>query len=260
MSDHIQSLFGLNEKVAIVTGSSKGIGKVIAENYAKLGAKVVVSSRKEFACEQVAENIRQNRGEAISVPCNISSEADLSRLTDTALEHYGRIDILVCNAAVNPYFGPLADIDEKAYHKTMDANVLSNLQLAKRVRPDMAARKDGSIIFISSIAGVRGSANLGIYSLTKAADMQLARSLAVEFGPDNIRVNCIAPGLIRTDFSRKRWEDEAQLAEFLKAYPIGRIGEPEDMVGVAVLLAGKAGGFITGQTYFVDGGVTINGG
>ena len=142
----------------------------------------------------------------------------------------------------------------------MDSNILSNLQLSQRVHPSMSSRKDGSIIFISSIAGVRGSANLGVYSLTKAADMQLARNLAVEFGPDNIRVNCIAPGLIKTDFSRKRWEDDAQLEAFLKTYPIGRIGEPEDMVGVAVLLGSKAGGFITGQTYFVDGGVTIGGG
>jgi len=260
MTDHIRELFGLTGKVAIITGSSKGIGKVIAENYAKLGATVVVSSRKESACEQVAENIRLNGGEAISVPCNISSEKDVSNLANTTMEKYGRVDILVCNAAVNPYFGPLADIDVKAYHKTMDANILSNLQLAKQVHSNMATRRDGSIIFISSIAGVRGSANLGVYSLTKAADMQLARNLAVEFGPDNIRVNCIAPGLIRTEFSRKRWENAEQLSEFLKTYPIGRIGEPEDMVGVAVLLASKAGGFITGQTYFVDGGVTISGG
>ncbi|MFT5113831.1 MAG: NAD(P)-dependent dehydrogenase (short-subunit alcohol dehydrogenase family) [Parasphingorhabdus sp.] len=260
MNDYIQSLFGLLGKVAIVTGSSKGIGKAIAESYATLGASVVVSSRKADACEAVAESIRLDGGEAISIPCNISNEDDLARLVDRTLKKWGRIDTLVCNAAINPYFGPLVDVDEKLYHKTMDTNILSNLQLSKRVQPGMASRRDGSIIFISSIAGVRGSANLGVYSLTKAADMQLARNLAVEFGPDNIRVNCIAPGLIRTDFSRKRWENDEQLGEFLKTYPIGRIGEPEDMIGVAVLLAGKAGGFITGQTYFVDGGVTIGGG
>ena len=260
MSDHMRDLFGLSGKVAIVTGSSKGIGKAIVESYAKLGAKVVVSSRKEDACDAVAESIRLDGGEAISIPCNISNEEDLSRLVDNTLDKWGRIDTLVCNAAVNPYFGPLADIDDKAYHKSMDSNILSNLRLSKLVYPGMSSRQDGSIIFISSIAGVRGSANLGVYSLTKAADMQLARSLAVEFGPNNIRVNCIAPGLIRTDFSRKRWEEDEQLSEFLKTYPIGRIGEPDDMVGVAVLLAGRAGGFITGQTYFVDGGVTISGG
>jgi NAD(P)-dependent dehydrogenase (short-subunit alcohol dehydrogenase family) len=260
MSDYIQDLFGLSGKVAIVTGSSKGIGKAIVESYAKLGARVVVSSRKVDACDEVAERIRLDGGEAISIPCNISNEEDLSRLVDSTLDKWGRIDMLVCNAAVNPYFGPLVDIDDKAYHKSMDSNILSNLHLSKRVHPSMSSRQDGSIIFISSIAGVRGSANLGVYSLTKAADMQLARSLAVEFGPDNIRVNCIAPGLIQTDFSRKRWADKEQLDEFLKTYPIGRIGKPEDMVGVAVLLAGKAGGFITGQTYFVDGGVTIGGG
>jgi NAD(P)-dependent dehydrogenase (short-subunit alcohol dehydrogenase family) len=260
MSDHLQNLFGLTGKVAIVTGSSKGIGKAIVENYAKLGAKVVVSSRKADACEAVAKSIRLDGGEAISIPCNISNEDDLSRLVDNTLDKWGRIDTLVCNAAINPYFGPLLDIDDKMYHKSMDTNILSNLQLSRRVHPSMSSRKDGSIIFISSIAGVRGSANLGVYSLTKAADMQLARNLAVEFGADNIRVNCIAPGLIQTDFSRKRWEDKAQLDEFLKSYPIRRIGKPEDMVGVAVLLAGKAGGFITGQTYFVDGGVTISGG
>ena len=260
VKDYIQELFGMSGKVAIITGSTKGIGKAIAESYAQLGAKVVISSRKADACEAVASAIRADGGEAIAVPCNINSRDDLQKLVDTTFETWGRVDTLICNAAINPILGPMSALSEEMYHKTMDANILGNLRLCNMVRADMAARKDGAIIFISSIGGTRGSANLGVYSLTKAADMQLARNLAVEYGPDNIRVNCIAPGLIRTDLSRKRWEDEEQYQKFLATYPIGRIGEPEDMVGVAVLLGGSAGAFITGQTYFVDGGVTIGGG
>ena len=260
MNEYIQKLFGLSGKVAIITGSTKGIGKAIAESYAALGAKIVVSSRKADVCEAVANAICADGGEAIAVPCNINSTDDLQGLVDAAKAKWARVDILVCNAAINPFFGPMSELSTELYHKTMDANILGNLKLCNMVRPNMASRKDGSIIFISSIGGVRGSANIGVYSLTKAADMQLARNLAVEYGPDNIRVNCIAPGLIRTDLSRKRWEDQEQYQKFLETYPIGRIGEPEDLIGVAVLLGGAAGSFITGQTYFVDGGVTIGGG
>lgn len=253
-------LFDMQDRVAIVTGSSKGIGKSVARHLAKAGARVVISSRKVGPCEAVRDEIIAEGGQAIAVPCNISHKDQLQTLVDRTLAEWGRIDTLICNAAVNPYFGPLSKISDEAYHKTMNANVLSNVWLTNMVRPSMAARKDGAIIFVSSIAGMRGSANVGVYSLSKAADMQLARNLAVECGPDNIRVNCIAPGLIRTDLSRARWEDEETYQEFLKTYPIGRIGEPDDLAGAALLLAGPAGSFITGQTLFVDGGVLIGGG
>ena len=253
-------LFDLSGRVAIVTGSSKGIGKAIARHLSLAGSKVVISSRKTEPCEVVRDEILAEGGEAIAVPCNISRKEELENLVGTTLAKWGRVDTLVCNAAISPYFGPMQEIDDDVYRKSMDANVLSSLWLSNLVRPDMATRRDGSIMYVSSIAGTRGSKNVGLYSLAKAADMQLARNLAVEYGTDNIRVNTIAPGLVKTDLSRARWQDEETYQSFLRTYPIGRIGEPEDLAGAAVLLASRAGAFITGQTIFVDGGVTIGGG
>lgn len=253
----IHQLFDLNGKVAVVTGSTKGIGKAIAIAFAQAGAKVVISSRKEDQCAEVAAGINDAGGEAIAVPCNISHHDQLRALTDATLAKWGRIDVLVCNAAVNPYYGPLAEISEDAYDKIMDTNVKSNLWLANMVIPQMAERKDGAVIIVSSIGGLKGNVNLGAYGLSKAADMQLARNLAVEWGPSNIRVNCIAPGLVRTDFARALWQDAEAVKRAIASYPIGRLGEPEDVAGTALLLASQAGSFITGQTFIVDGGNTI---
>ena len=252
-------LFDLTGKVALVTGATKGIGRAIAENLAAHGAKVVVSSRKEPKCQEVAAAIIAAGGEAIAVPCNITRLDELQALVDRTLEHWGRIDVLVCNAAVNPYYGPLAGLDEAAYDKTMDSNVKSNLWLCNMVIPQMAERQDGAVIITASIGGLKGTANLGLYAITKAADMQLARSLAVEWGPKNIRVNCLAPGIIRTDMARALWEDPANHERAIKGYPLGRIGEPEEVAGAAVMLASRAGAFITGQTIVIDGGHTIMG-
>ena len=253
-------LFSLRGQVAVVTGASKGIGRAIAEAMAAAGAKVVISSRKLGLCEQVAGAINESGGEAIALACNISHKEALQGLVDRTLEQWGQIDTLVCNAAVNPYFGPLAEIPDEAYEKTMTANLQSGLWLCNMVIPGMAARAGGAVILVSSIAGLKGHGNLGVYALSKAADMQLARNLAVEWGRANVRVNTIAPGLVRTDMARALWEDPDRLAQALESYPLGRIGEPQDIAGAAVFLASKAGNFMTGQTLVIDGGTTVMGG
>lgn len=252
------SLFDLTGKVAVVTGSTRGIGEAIVHRMAEQGAKVVVSSRKADACEKVAADINaKHEGAAIAVPCNISEKADLQRLVDTANETFGKIDILVCNAAVNPYFGPSKDISDEAFDKIMDVNVRSNHWLCHMVLPQMVEREDGTVIIVSSIGGLRGSPILGAYCLSKAADFQLARNLAVEFGEHNIRANCIAPGLIKTDFARALWEDPDILKRSTAGAPLKRIGLPDEIAGAAVFLASPAGAFMTGQSVVVDGGATI---
>ena len=254
-------LFDLSGKVAVITGSTKGIGKAIAEAMAAAGARVVVSSRKAPVCDEVAAAINQansaSAGEAIALPANLSNVDELQALVDRTVAHWGGIDILVCNAAVNPYFGPLAEVPEDAYDKIMDTNVKSNLWLCNMVIPGMAERGGGAVIIVSSIGGLKGHAKLGLYGLSKAADMQLARNLAVEWGRQNVRVNCIAPGLVRTDMARALWQNPETYAQAIETYPLGRIGEPVDIAGGAVFLAARAGQFVTGQTLVMDGGVTI---
>jgi NAD(P)-dependent dehydrogenase (short-subunit alcohol dehydrogenase family) len=250
-------LFDLTGKVAIVTGSSRGIGRSIAENLAEAGARVVISSRKGDACEAVAESIRKAGGEAIAIAANISDREALQRLVDGTRAAFGPIDILVCNAASNPYFGASTGMSDEVFEKVMRNNVLSNHWLCQMVRPDMAAKRDGAIVIVSSIGGLKGSAEIGIYCISKAADMQLARNLAIEWGPDNIRVNCIAPGLIKTDFARALYENDDRRRAAEARYPLRRLGEPDDIGGVALMLASRAGAFVTGQTIVVDGGVTV---
>lgn len=256
----MHGLFDLTGKVAIVTGSSRGIGRSIAEAMAAFGAKVVVSSRKPQACEEVRDAIVAKGGQAIVVPCNIGSKEELLRLVEETNKAYGAIDILVCNAAVNPHFGPSQDIPDSAFDKVMTSNVRSNHWLCQMTIPSMAERGGGSVIIVSSIGGLKGSALLGAYGISKAADMQMARNLAVEWGPRNVRVNCIAPGLVRTDFARALWEDPAIYEKTVRSYPLRRIGEPQEIAGAAVFLASAAGSFTTGQTVVVDGGATIAGG
>lgn len=253
------SIFDLTGKTAVITGSSKGIGRAIAEQFALFGAKVVVSSRKAPACEEVVGAIERAGGKAVAIPAHIGNKAALQNLVDQSIKAFGQIDILVCNAAVNPYYGPLVSISDEAFDRIMDSNIRSNLWLCNLVIPSMAKRKDGAVIIISSIGGMRGSSVLGAYGISKAADMQLARSLAVEWGAHNIRVNAIAPGLVRTDFARALWENKETLDQALKQSPLGIIGEPVDIAGMAVLLASAAGRFITGQTLVIDGGVMIAG-
>jgi len=250
-------LFDLTGKVAVVTGSTKGIGKAIAERLAEHGAKVTISSRKAAACEAVAAAINaKHPGAAISVPANISSKDDLQRLVDETRAAFGQIDILVCNAASNPYFGPMSGISDEAFHKILDNNIVSNHWLIHMVAPEMAARKDGAIVVVSSIGGLRGSGALGAYAISKAADMQLARNLAQELSPSNIRVNCIAPGLVKTDFARALWDTPEAERRSSAETPLRRLGEPDDIAGAAVFLASRAGAWMTGQTIVVDGGAT----
>lgn len=249
--------FDLNGQVAVVTGSSKGIGKSIAETMAFMGAKVVVSSRKADACEAVAAGINKAGGEAIVIPCHIGRKEDCEALIKGTIAKWGKVDALVCNAAVNPYFGPLSGISDDQWDKIMESNIRSNLWLANLAAPGMAEHGGGTITIVSSIGGLKGSAKLGAYGVSKAADFGLARALAVELGPKNIRVNAIAPGLVKTDFARALWEDKANLEKRLETSPLKRIGEPEDIGGVAAFLASSAGSFITGQVIVADGGVTI---
>ena len=252
-------MFDLADKVALITGSSKGIGKAIAVQMARAGARVVISSRKADACDLVAQEIVAAGGKAIALPCNISHLDQMEALVEETLSRWGKIDSLVCNAAVNPYYGPFIDTPDEAFAKTVQVNVRSNMQLAKLALPQMIDRRDGSIIIISSIAGLKGADFLGIYAVTKAADMQIARNLAVANGKHNIRVNCIAPGLVKTDFARALWENPERLAQVLRTYPLARLGEPDDIAGAAVFLASRAGAWMTGQTLVIDGGWAVSG-
>jgi NAD(P)-dependent dehydrogenase (short-subunit alcohol dehydrogenase family) len=249
-------LFDLSGRSALITGSSRGIGRAIAVRMAEAGARVVVSSRKRDACDEVVAEIRKAGGEAIAVACNISNKPELEALVAQSRQAFGKIDVLVCNAAVNPHYGPTQEIPDSAFQKVLDCNIRSNHWLCQLVIPEMAERRDGSVIIVSSIGGLKGSSALGTYGLSKAADMALARNLAVEWGPHNVRVNCIAPGLVRTDFARALWENPETYQKAVERYPLRRIGEPDEIAGSAIFLASQAGSFITGQTLVVDGGVT----
>lgn len=253
------SLFDLTGKVAIITGSSRGIGRAIAEAMADQGAKVVISSRKADACAEAAGAINAKHGEgtAIVVPANISSKEELQNLVDETKRQLGRIDVLVCNAASNPYYGPMGGISDEQFRKILENNVIANHWLIQMAAPEMIERKDGSIVIVSSIGGLKASGVIGAYNISKAADFQLARNLAAEFGPHQVRVNCIAPGLIRTDFARALWENPQTLQLVTMHTPMQRIGEPEEIAGAAVFLASRASSFMTGQAIIVDGGSTI---
>jgi NAD(P)-dependent dehydrogenase (short-subunit alcohol dehydrogenase family) len=252
-------LFDLAGKVAVVTGSSRGIGRAIVERLAEHGAKVVVSSRKAPACDAVAAaiNAQHDDQRAIAVAASISSKSDLERLIADTRAVFGKIDILVCNAASNPYYGPMGGISDDQFRKILDNNVIANHWLINFVAPEMKERRDGAIIIVSSIGGLKGNAIIGAYNVSKAADFSLARNLAVELGPYNVRINCIAPGLIRTDFAKALWENPETLKEANTRTPLGRIGEPDEIAGAAVFLASKAGAYMTGQAIVIDGGATI---
>lgn len=249
--------FALTGQVAIITGSSRGIGRSAAEIMAALGARVVISSRKSEACEEVAKTIRASGGDAIAIPCNVSRRDEVEALVAQTVRHYGRVDILVCNAAVNPAYGPLGQLSDEAFDKIMGTNVKSNLWLCNLIIPGMAERGGGAVVFVSSIAGIRGNEVIGAYGISKAADFALARNLAVEWGPRNVRVNCVAPGLIKTEFARALWEDAQKLAKRTERTPLRRIGTPEEIGSIVAFLASPAANFITGETIVADGGVTI---
>ncbi len=253
-------MFDLTGKSAIITGSSKGIGKSIAMQMALHGAKVVISSRKADVCRETAKEINTacegQEGEAIVIPCNISDKAAMQMLVDETRNQFSKIDILVCNAATNPFFGSLLDIPEEAFDKVMNNNIKSNHLLCNMVLPEMIERKDGSIIIVSSVGGLKGSAVLGAYDISKAADIMLVKNLAIEHGPHNVRTNAIAPGLFRTDFAKALWENPEILKQSTASCPLRRIGEPEEIGGAAVFLCSSAGSFVNGHTLVIDGGST----
>jgi NAD(P)-dependent dehydrogenase (short-subunit alcohol dehydrogenase family) len=252
-------IFDLTGKTALVTGSSRGIGRAIAEAMAAEGAKVVISSRKADSCAEAAAAIQAKGGQAVAIACHVGEKAQLQALVAETHAVFGGIDILVNNVGANPVLGPLQTLSDDAFDRVMTSNVKSALWLSNLVLPEMAARKDGVVIFISSIAALRASAGINAYGAAKAALMQLARGLAADYGPSNIRVNCIAPGLIKTDFARALWDNDDRSRQRIAETPLGRLGEPRDIAGAAVLLASPAGSFITGQTIIIDGGVTIAG-
>ena len=255
----MNNFFSLKNKVTVITGSSRGIGKGIAVRFSELGAKIIVSSRKIGACEQVVKEITNAGGLASAFECNISNKNSCQELITFAKKKYGRIDILVCNAASNPYYGDLADIPDESFEKIMNNNVKSNLWLCKNVIPHLKKNKSGSIIIVSSIAGLQGVENLGAYSISKTADIGLIRSLAVELGKYNITVNGLCPGIIKTDFAKALWENPDILKDVESYAPLKRIGTTDEVAGAAILLASKPGSFITGQVITMDGGITIAG-
>jgi NAD(P)-dependent dehydrogenase (short-subunit alcohol dehydrogenase family) len=254
------SLFDLTGRVAVITGSSRGIGRAAAERLAEQGANVVVSSRKLDASQAVADAINARQatqprgGRAIAVEANISSKAALAQLVARARGEFGKIDILVCNAATNVHFGSLATIEDEQFRKILDNNILSNHWLIQMVIPEMVARRDGAVIIVSSIGGLRGSPVIGAYNISKAADFQLARNLAVELGPHNVRVNCVAPGIIKTEFARALWDNPKIAAAAVASMPLRRIGDADEVAGAIVFLGSPAGKYITGQKIVVDGG------
>ena len=249
--------FDLSGKTAIVTGSTKGIGRAIAVALTEAGARVTVSSRDEGRVAETAAALKDAGHEVLGVACNVGRKPELEKLVAKTVEAFGPVDILVCNAAINPYYGPAMEIPDDVFTKVMHTNIQAQLWLAQLVAPDMRAQKDGAIILISSIGGLRGSDVIGAYNISKAADIQLAKNLAIELGPDNIRVNAICPGLVKTDFARALWENPEFAEPRIAATPLRRLGEPEDIAGAAVFLASKAGQWMTGQTIVIDGGATV---
>jgi dehydrogenase/reductase SDR family protein 4 len=250
-------LFSLAGKVAVVTGSTRGIGRALVEQMALAGAKVVVSSRKPEACDKTLAELTAAGHEAIAVPCNVGYKDQCERLIRTTLDTWGRVDALVLNAAINPYFGPMQDMSDDVFDKMIATNLKAQFWLCKLVCPQMAGLGGGAIVIISSIAALRGNSMQGMYGLCKAADIQLARNLALEWGAQGIRANAISPGLVKTDFARVLYENPERLKRRLESIALGRLGEPNDIAGIAVCLASDAGRFITGQNFVVDGGETI---
>ena len=254
----MKNLFDLSGKIAVVTGSSRGIGKSIASQMALHGASVVVSSRSQESCDAVAieinESLPRGAGSALGIACHVGKKDDLENLVNSTKEKLGTIDILVCNAAVNPFYGSMLEISDTAYEKVLDSNVKSNHWLSQLVIPEMIERRDGVIIIVSSVGGLRGSATLGTYGVSKAADIAIVRNISAEFGLYNIRANAIAPGLIKTDFAKALWENPATLKNSTQNSHLKRIGEPDEIGGAAVFLASDAGKFVSGQTIVIDGG------
>jgi NAD(P)-dependent dehydrogenase (short-subunit alcohol dehydrogenase family) len=249
--------YDLSGKVAIVTGASRGIGQSIAEHFAQAGAKVVLASRKQDSLDEVAANIKASGGEAMAVAAHTGEKATLKALVDKTIDTWGKVDILVNNAATNPHFGPVLDAEDSMWQKTLEVNLMGNVWLCQQVVPQMRENGGGSIINVASIAGIRPGMLQGIYSMTKAAVISLTQTLAMELGADGIRVNAIAPGLVQTRFARALWENDSLMNQVIPRTPLGRIGQPEEIAAIALWLASDLSSFATGETFVVDGGLTL---
>ena len=255
----IKEKFDLSGKVAIITGSSKGIGEAIARALAEFGAKVVISSRKQEAVDEVAKQFRADGLDATAIACHVGKEGDIQNLVDKTLETYGRIDILVNNAAINPVYDPLSKVNAEVFDKIMNVNVRACFLLANLCYPHMKKNGGGSVINIASVEGIKPSSGLGVYSVSKAALIMLTKSQAKEWGRAGIRSNAICPGLIKTKFSAALWQNESTLKQFTTHIPAGRMGTSEEIAGLAAFLASEAGAYCTGETFTADGGYMIAG-
>lgn len=254
----VSRLFDLRGRVAIVTGSSRGLGLASAKGMAEHGARVVISGRKVDACEAAAAEIRAAGGEAIAMPCNIGRKEELQQLVGAAVAAWGRVDIVMANAAIHPWVGSVLDLKEETFNKFMQVNVQSSIWLAQMTVPGMIERGYGRFIVVASIVGLLGDPVTGTYGLTKAADMQFVRNMAMEFASRGVTANCIAPGTFKTEMARSQWEDENLVKWYYGRNPSKRFGEVEEVAGLAVLLASPSGAYINGQTIAVDGGHTIS--
>jgi NAD(P)-dependent dehydrogenase (short-subunit alcohol dehydrogenase family) len=254
------SLFDITGKVALVTGATRGIGRAVADAMGRSGARVVLSSNEAAACATVAAELRAAGIDAVGVACDVRDRMQVDALVAETLRLHGRIDVLVANAGVAPHMGPIGSATDADWDLTMTVNLQSVVWLTTRVIPGMAERRDGSVILTSSLSGLRGNKSIGLYALSKAGCAQLARNLAVEWGPHNVRVNSISPGLIRTEFARPLLDNDTVLQKRLAQTPLRRVGAPEEIAGVAVMLAAPAGAFITGQNIVIDGGTLISDG
>ena len=250
--------FSLEGKVAIITGSSKGIGEAIARIFAEKGATVVISSRKQEACNKVADALKADGLKAVAIACHVGSADDRKALIDKTVSELGGVDILVNNAGTNPVFGPVEEASEAIFDQIMNVNVKAPWDLANKCLQSMKERGGGSIINISSVEGELPEEGLGIYSTSKAAVSMLTKSQAKEWGKHGIRVNAISPGLIKTKFSAALWTNKEIMEEIKNTSPLGRMGEPEEIAGIALLLASDAGSFITGSLLTVDGGFLLS--
>jgi dehydrogenase/reductase SDR family protein 4 len=256
---NVKEQFNLKGKVAIITGSSKGIGKAIAKALAEQGAQVVISSRSQEACYEVAAAFTAEGLKAVGIASHIGKEDQRKNLVNKTIEAFGRIDILVNNAAINPVFGPIEDVDPEIFDKIMDVNVKAPWSLSNLVLPHFQANKKGSIINIASVEALTPGFGLGLYSTSKAAILMLTKNQAKEWGRYGVNANAICPGLIKTKFSAALWTNEKMLNKLEKSIPSGRMGMPEEMVGLACLLASDAGNYMTGGVYTADGGYMIAG-
>lgn len=251
------ALFEVKDKVAIVTGASRGIGLAVATRFAEAGMKVVISGRKQDSLDSTAAEIKAIGGDVTPIAAHNGDKAALQALVEQTIATYGGVDVLVNNAATNPHFGTLLEAEDSMWQKTFEVNLLGNVWLTQAAVRSMRERGGGKIINVASVNGLRPGSMQGIYSITKAGVISLTQTLAMELADDNIQVNAIAPGLIKTKFAQAIWSNETLMEGVVNRTPQRRIGEPDEIAGMALYLASPASSFATGQVFVVDGGITI---